>query len=152
MIIIINLTLLMLRFSSHFCDQSCRVSSAMIKIRVCLVLGLRLGSVLGLWLVFVIFSSTNSADPHGRTSAFYPWPNTLTLFPKAWPTIYPAAVVYHNDRSRPQNPLLPCCLTFPMFSAPCGYPFWLHTQIFNHKNFINNLQLFYEAYPSYYSQ
>ena len=43
-----------------------------IKIRVCLVLGL--GSMLDrLWLVFVIFMSKKSADPHVRTHAFYPW-------------------------------------------------------------------------------
>jgi len=34
------------------------------KIRVCLVLGLDLGSVLGLWLVFVIFRSKKFEDLH----------------------------------------------------------------------------------------
>jgi len=52
-----------------------------------LALGLELGSVLGLYLGFVIFRSKKSADPHVRTSAFYPWPAVAIIYFEAVFTI-----------------------------------------------------------------
>jgi len=49
------------------------------------VLGLELGSVLGLLLGLVIFRSKKSADPHVRTSAFYPWPGKARKGPERRP-------------------------------------------------------------------